>query len=186
MWRRGVTSGDTSRLERIIVSFTVRIAKSSKIKLTRSTLRRSSSVAGGKRPLSSQSPYIIEDSQTGMIFAGGCAGGSRIISANTQIARNCLDYDMSPFEALSAPRVHNQLAPNVTLLEMDDEAHEFKGFSVNQEKDFIERGHVVERVEIGLSTSCAIKWTREKGWEASGEPRKFDAGGVVIGKEERQ
>ncbi len=46
-------------------------------------------IAGGKRPLSSQSPYIIEG-QDGILFAGGCAGGSRIISANVQCARNYL------------------------------------------------------------------------------------------------
>lgn len=48
------------------------------------------SVAPGKRPLSSQSPYIIENKETGMLFAGGCAGGSRIISANVQVAHNVL------------------------------------------------------------------------------------------------
>jgi gamma-glutamyltranspeptidase/glutathione hydrolase len=45
-------------------------------------------VQGGKRPLSSQSPYIIEEEGEGWVFAGGCAGGSRIISCNVQQARN--------------------------------------------------------------------------------------------------
>lgn len=46
-------------------------------------------VEGGKRPLSSSCPYIIEkDGQVAL--AGGSAGGSTIISANIQVARNVL------------------------------------------------------------------------------------------------
>ncbi len=39
--------------------------------------------------MSSQSPWIVEG-QSGWIAAGGCAGGSRIISTNVQVVRNIL------------------------------------------------------------------------------------------------
>jgi len=52
-------------------------------------------VAGGKRPLSSSCPFIITDKDGYPILAGGAAGGSTIISANAQLARNVLDYGMS-------------------------------------------------------------------------------------------
>ena len=46
--------------------------------------------AGGKRPLSSSCPYIVEDGRGDVVLAGGCAGGSRIISSNVQVVRNVL------------------------------------------------------------------------------------------------
>ena len=45
---------------------------------------------GGKRPLSSSCPYIVEDEKGAAVLAGGCAGGSRIISTNVQVVRNVL------------------------------------------------------------------------------------------------
>ena len=46
-------------------------------------------VKGGKRPLSSSCPYLVErDGRP--ILIGGAAGGSAIISANIQVARNVL------------------------------------------------------------------------------------------------
>lgn len=53
------------------------------------------SVFGGKRPLSSSCPYIVENDAGEVVLAGGAAGGSTIISANLQVARNVLDYGMS-------------------------------------------------------------------------------------------
>ena len=47
-------------------------------------------VAGGKKPLSSSCPYIIADGDNQVVMAGGAAGGSTIISGNTQVARNVL------------------------------------------------------------------------------------------------
>ena len=47
-------------------------------------------VAGGKKPLSSSCPYIIADRDNKVVIAGGAAGGSTIISGNTQVARNAL------------------------------------------------------------------------------------------------
>lgn len=53
-------------------------------------------VMPGKRPLSSSCPYIVEDSQGRVVLAGGSAGGSTIISANVQVARNVLVIQRSP------------------------------------------------------------------------------------------
>lgn len=71
-----------------------------------------------KRPLSSQCPFIIEDEKGNFAFAGGAAGGSRIISGNVQVARNVLQYGMHhPFAALSHRRLHHQLQPDEVILE---------------------------------------------------------------------
>ncbi len=48
------------------------------------------SVKGGKRPLSSSCPYIVENEKGEVVLAGGAAGGSTIISANVQVVRNVL------------------------------------------------------------------------------------------------
>lgn len=60
-------------------------------------------VQGGKRPLSSSCPYIVEDSQGRVVLSGGSAGGSKIISANVQVARNVLDYNMTAGEFTPYP-----------------------------------------------------------------------------------
>jgi len=59
---------------------------------------RLTAVQGRKRPLSSICPYIVTDQQGRPMLAGGAAGGSTIISANCQIARNVIDYGMSASE----------------------------------------------------------------------------------------
>jgi len=63
------------------------------------------SVQGGKRPLSSMSPSIVlKDGKP--VLALGTPGGTRIITALTQILINVLDFGMSIDEAIEAPRFH--------------------------------------------------------------------------------
>lgn len=47
-------------------------------------------IAPGRRPLSSQCPFLVESAEGEFEFAGGAAGGSRILSSNVQTAMNYL------------------------------------------------------------------------------------------------
>jgi len=70
----------------------------------------------GKRPLSSMSPTIIlRDGRVHLVV--GASGGPRIITGVTQCILNCVMFDMSPEDALAAPRFHHQWIPDMLLVE---------------------------------------------------------------------
>src|ERR1700686_4810833 len=70
----------------------------------------------GKRPLSSMSPTIVlKDGKP--VLVTGSPGGSRIISAVTQVIVNVLDYHMDVAAAVAAPRVHHQWLPDDVRVE---------------------------------------------------------------------
>ncbi|KAF8824302.1 hypothetical protein HHX47_DHR8000072 [Lentinula edodes] len=129
---------------------------------------------GNKRPLSSSSPFIIEDSEGRFRYAGGAAGGSRIISCNVQQARNFMDYGMNPTQALTHHRLHDQIAPDETHLEMglvDEE------IAVNLKR----MGHNVKWIPRAESVGCAISYDPDTGvYQAEGEPRLVGSGGQVV------
>jgi gamma-glutamyltranspeptidase / glutathione hydrolase len=65
----------------------------------------------GKRPLSSMSPTIVlKDGKP--VLVTGTPGGSRIISAVTQVIVNAIDYKMNIAAAVAAPRIHHQWLPD--------------------------------------------------------------------------
>ncbi len=73
-------------------------------------------VGPGKRPLSSMTPTIVL--QRGKpIIAVGAAGGPKIISAVLQELVAMLDLEMSPTEAVAAPRIHQQWSPDELMVE---------------------------------------------------------------------
>ncbi|KAJ3763510.1 gamma-glutamyltranspeptidase [Lentinula raphanica] len=131
-------------------------------------------VEGNKRPLSSSSPFIIEDSEGRFRYAGGAAGGSRIISCNVQQARNFMDYGMDPLQALSYHRLHDQIAPNETHLE--------EGLVNGEVAAALEKmGHKIKWLPRAGSVGCAISYDPEIDlYQAEGEPRLAESGGQVI------
>jgi gamma-glutamyltranspeptidase / glutathione hydrolase len=75
-------------------------------------------IAPGKRPLSSMAPTMVtRDGKLAMVL--GSPNGSRIISVVLQVLMNTIDYQMSPEQAVSAPRVHEQYLPDVLFTEPD-------------------------------------------------------------------
>ncbi|MBR0757179.1 gamma-glutamyltransferase [Bradyrhizobium jicamae] len=65
----------------------------------------------GKRPLSSMSPTIVlKDNKP--VLVTGTPGGSRIISAVTQVIVDVIDYRMDVAAAVAAPRIHHQWLPD--------------------------------------------------------------------------
>nr|XP_018267316.1 gamma-glutamyltransferase [Kwoniella dejecticola CBS 10117]OBR89474.1 gamma-glutamyltransferase [Kwoniella dejecticola CBS 10117] len=149
-------------------------------------------VYGGKRPLSSSCPYIISHKTTNEPLAsGGAAGGSTIISANVQVARNILEYQASAEESLRMNRLHNQILPNVSRLERKSFHQDITiaGFTEKQAKALEARGHQVEWVDKNFSVPVVIKFnSQEQGehqegqetrWEVAAEPRRNNTGGSV-------
>jgi len=73
-------------------------------------------VAAGKRPLSSMSPVIaLKNGQP--ILAAGASGGPTIISGVVQVVLDQLDFHLDPERAVAKPRVHDQAAPDILLVE---------------------------------------------------------------------
>ncbi|KAL1692293.1 gamma-glutamyltranspeptidase [Schizophyllum commune] len=130
-------------------------------------------IEGNKRPLSSTSPFIIEDAQGRFRYAGGAAGGSRIVSCNVQHIRNVLDYNMDPADALAFPRLHDQIAPPETHLE--------EGWDRGIAAELERLGHRMKWVPVAPTTACGVSYNPDTDeWEAAGEPRRKVAGGEVV------
>lgn len=129
-------------------------------------------IVPGKRPLSSISPTIVEYPEGGLFFISGSAGGSRIITATAQIIHHAVDQKMTSLEALTEPRLHDQLSPNYVAFE----------YAYNNETvAFMQSlGHTVEWVASGSSTAQALRRLQNGTFEAAGEPRQLASGGFAI------
>lgn len=97
----------------------------------------------GKRPLSSMSPTLVL--REGEPFlAIGAAGGPTIISQVVIELIGILDFELSPKEALAAPRFHHQWKP--------DELRVESSLPAGRRQELRERGHRLRVVEgIGIS-----------------------------------
>jgi gamma-glutamyltranspeptidase / glutathione hydrolase len=73
-------------------------------------------VAPGKRPLSSMSPTIVINKGTAAFAAAG-SGGPTIVSGVLQILVNMIDFHLGPAMAVRLPRIHDQAAPDLVLVE---------------------------------------------------------------------
>jgi gamma-glutamyltranspeptidase / glutathione hydrolase len=126
----------------------------------------------GKRPLSSISPTILEYPGGGLFFISGSAGGSRIISGTAQIIHNAVDRSMSAAEALAAPRLHDQLSPDVVSFEW--------AYDNSTVAYMASLGHKVQWVAPGSTTAQAIRRLPNGTFDAAGEPRQLASGGFTV------
>ncbi|KAI3476575.1 hypothetical protein L1887_61817 [Cichorium endivia] len=136
----------------------------------------------GKRPLSSISAVIAENAATGELkLSLSSAGGSRIITAVTQVAYNVLFRRKDAQEALAEPRWHDQLSPNQTTVEsFSPKVPGFAGFS-NQTAAFLESvGHNVTWTPIGSSTAQAVQRFADGNLLAATEVRQLAAKGAAF------
>jgi len=126
----------------------------------------------GKRPLSSITPTIVEHANGSLYFVVGSAGGSRIITATLQNLWHVLDQNMTAPEALAMPRLHDQLVPNSVSFEYayDNETVAFMRA----------RGHNVTWVAPGQSTAQSLRRLSNGTFEAAGEPRQRNSGGLAV------
>ena len=122
---------------------------------------KANSIQPGKRPLSSMSPtLVVKDGQP--VISIGAAGGPTIITQVLQAIVNILDLGMTVEQALTAPRVHNQWRPQLTVTE--------KSLPKSVQKSLRERGHTLYFRPFNGVTQ-AIKSTDGKTFEAAAEPR---------------
>ncbi|KAL2372868.1 hypothetical protein RJZ57_002670 [Blastomyces gilchristii] len=126
----------------------------------------------GKRMLSSMCPTIVTHPNGTLYFVTGAAGGSRIITSVVQSIINVIDRGMSAAEALREPRLHDQLVPNVSMFEYP--------FDNSTVAFMAGRNHTVQHVPLGRSTVQSIRVFGESKFEAVGEPRQKNSGGVVV------
>ncbi|KAK2743736.1 hypothetical protein FQN55_007140 [Onygenales sp. PD_40] len=128
----------------------------------------------GKRMVSSICPTILTYPNGTVYFITGAAGGSRIITSTVQSVINVVDRGMDTREALEEGRLHNQLVPSVSTFEYRCD---------NGTAAFLEqRGHNVSWVAEGQSAvqSIRVLGGGKGGFEAVGEPRQKNSGGVVV------
>ncbi|HEX6852650.1 MAG TPA: gamma-glutamyltransferase [Candidatus Polarisedimenticolaceae bacterium] len=125
-------------------------------------------VAGGRRPLSSMTPTIVE--RAGTPAGGrpwlvlGSPGGPTIISSVAQVILNVVDHGLSPAEAVARPRVHHQAIP-------DRLAHEPGALPDDVAAALRRRGHVLfEREPMGNVALIALD-PGDGAWLGIADPR---------------
>lgn len=124
----------------------------------------------GKRPMSSVTPLVAEHPNGTVFFVTGAAGGSRIISATTQTAWHLLEHGMNMTRAMAQPRMHDQLIPNEAQFEWS-----FDNGTVDA---MVGKGHKAVWVRLGVSAVQGIQRLWDGSFEAVGEPRQKNSGGL--------
>jgi gamma-glutamyltranspeptidase/glutathione hydrolase len=119
-------------------------------------------VAPGKRPLSSMSPTIVlKDGKP--LIALGAAGGPTIISAVTLELIDMLDLGLSPQQAVSSPRIHQQWFPDELAIE--------KGLSAETKAGLTRRGHKLHE-KSAIAVSQVVARDKEgNGFVGAADPR---------------
>ncbi|KAH8589948.1 gamma-glutamyltransferase [Bisporella sp. PMI_857] len=125
-----------------------------------------------KRPLSSITPIIVEHPNGTLYLTIGAAGGSRIITSTVQAVMHVLDHGMTLPQALKEPRIHDQLLPDLTTFEV--------GFPDDMIKGLLDRGHSIREVPFGYSAVQGVRVLSNGTFEAAGEPRQLNSGGLAI------
>lgn len=110
-------------------------------------------IAPNKRMLSSMTPTIL--SKNGKLFLViGAPGGTRIITGVMQSILNVVDFKMNVEDAIGAPRLHHQWAPDKLYLE--------RGWSPDTAAILRQMGHNVEAMAGGVANVHGIlveeKW----------------------------
>jgi gamma-glutamyltranspeptidase/glutathione hydrolase len=124
-------------------------------------------VRGGKRPLSSMTPTIVEPAQGGTrpLLVLGSPGGSKIITAVAQVLVNVLDHRMPLQEAVNAPRFHHQWQP-------DEITYEERAFPADVLQALARRGHRLAPSAESLGHVNAIGLDARGGWLGAADPRR--------------
>lgn len=102
----------------------------------------------------------------------GAAGGSRILTSTIQNIIHAVDEGLSPKEALARRRLHDQLLPNQVSFEY--------GYDEGVVASMEEKGHNVTWVAPGDSAAQAVRLLENGTFEAAGEPRQANSGGIAV------
>lgn len=120
-----------------------------------------------KRPLSSMTPTIILKNKKPFLIIGA-PGGSAIITTVLQVILNVIEYEMTIFEAITAPRVHSQWLPDVIMAEPES----MNNFTQNILES---RGHKIIPYKSGLLGSANGIFINEDGYFGGPDPRRENA-----------
>ena len=123
---------------------------------------KANSVEAGKKPLSSMTPTIVIRNGRA-VFASGASGGPRIISATLQVTLNHLVFNMTPQQAVSAPRFHHQWFPNVLNLE--------SGFAESVQRSLSQKGHRLKSISAA-GINQAVSSNANGQLRGASDPRK--------------
>ena len=121
-----------------------------------------------KRPLSSMAPTMVfRDGRLELVT--GSPGGSRIITIVLEMILNTIDFGMNLAEATEAPRIHDQLTPDVLEVE--------RGLSPDTLRLLQAKGY---RISVGGAWGSAQSIAVGAGWLAgAADPRQ--RGTLAIG-----
>ncbi len=125
-------------------------------------------VVGGKRPLSSMSPVLVEK-QGRVVLALGGSGGPRIISSVLQVLYRHLIQGWDVDQAIQAPRVHHQFLPRILFVEE-------KRFSSEWIKGLLRRGHTVVK-KPSLGKTYGVSTSQKEGLKGAYDHRGYGAAG---------
>lgn len=117
----------------------------------------------GKRPLSSMCPTIIFDKHNKVKMVVGGSGGTKITTATALVILNSLFFNYDLKKAVTEPRFHNQLNPNMTTVEEGFEKSVLDGLAL--------KNHVTEFLEIPDSVVQVVVRQGER-LCAESDPRK--------------
>lgn len=129
-------------------------------------------IESGKRCMSSATPIIVENPDHSFLLAIGSAGGSKIITTTIQNLWHILDMGADIMSALRQPRWHDQLTPDLMLFEYI--------YDNRTTEEMKRRGHKVSWMREGLSAAQAVMRLSSGLFEAAGEPRQRNSGGLVL------
>ncbi|XP_049619491.1 gamma-glutamyltransferase 1a [Syngnathus scovelli] len=117
----------------------------------------------GKRPLSSMSPTIIFDKDKRVKMVVGASGGTKITTATALVILNSLFFKYNLRKAVTEPRVHNQLNPNLTVVEQDFDKRILEGL--------IEKNHLT-RLQSNPDSVVQVVMRQGEHLFAESDPRK--------------
>lgn len=123
-------------------------------------------VAGGKRPVSSMTPTIVEarDGPAGPHLVLGSPGGSTIISTVAEVIIAVLDHRLPLQAAVDAPRYHHQWKP-------DRISHEANAFPEDVRIALERLGHTLVPWPRPQGRVAAILRTDDGSWLGAADPR---------------
>lgn len=123
----------------------------------------------GKRPMSSMCPTVLFDKNNKVKMVVGGSGGTKITTSIAQVILGALFFDYDLKKAVSEPRLHNQLSPNMTVAE--------PGFDKSIMDGLALKNHKTEYLTSSGAVVQAIVH-HEDGLHAQSDPRK---GGYAAG-----
>lgn len=126
-------------------------------------------IAPGRRMLSSMTPTVAWRGDELLVFGG--QGGSRIPTASSWVALGAIVDSLPLQEALDRPRIHHQWLPDAIVPEPG-------ALSPETRAALVARGHEVEP-QADTAKVCVVRRLPGGLFEAAGDPRGPDAGGVV-------